>query len=1027
MGTFGKTTVGALRSSEQGYVEAYRHLCLETGVVTSISLYLTGGAAGRHARVAIYADKNGEPDILLGESASEEITSDGWHEFTGFNVQVSANTYYWLAFQVDSHDLKQAYDSSGGDGRYKLQAYSSFPNPFGTYSGSWANNFSIYATYTVSPPSTLTVDVTPKSATLLPNQSQTFTATVSGGTPPYTIQWIDNATGNVLGTGDTFTFTASDVGTYEIFARVTDNAGATADSQIITITVSPAVFDNCDQVDDWKVTAETPPLVIEVDTVDKVEGAGSLKGYFNGDYGGMFYKPSTVLLDFSQTPLLKFFMKLNDPIEGLKLEVVTGPGAEWNGFWYDILPQTAVGEWRQVEVDLRLPATGPAGKIPDLTSVKQISFFTWSATPGSPAFNWDYMTLEPGPAIPLQLTITPSEATCLVNESVTFQASTIGGQAPFGYKWYVNDVYMTTGNTFTFTPTVKGDYTIRCDVTDAEGKTASATASLHVLPTPPPPPPIPESPVYFKSEVRGVSVAYVWGPDYDLATIAETLYRYGINTVWVDVEVPYFISEDTWDGSMIFSDLTYHRIFIEECHKRGMHVIASLVTMMHAPTSPTDLRTLTSTGMIEWLDITKPLARELLKAIVVELATKYAFDGINLDYIRWEDRSDMPLGTEARDKFIADTGLSDVNWPTDVLSGGRYYWQFMNWRADVITELVGELFNTAKTANPNILISICPWEALGDAKWYWVLHIGQHAADMVDKGYCDFVSPMCYDEDASKVIQKVQWAYDLYVGSTEGKYPLIPWLSHSYFTPQEFANLMAQLKSIGIDGWIMNPYGGPGAESLPYPDVRLYLAALQEAGLMEPIWAIQNFSGKVNGNTATISWTTTVPTKSKIEYKDTPLFVGTVGTSNGITYKDIDYIPGTTQEDATLKTSHSFTIPITGSTQFRIQNTDENGVTVTSSPMTPAEVPPPPTPARVCFVATAAYGTPFAKEIDVLRVFRDRFMLRNWFGKLLVKSYYALGRYPAKIIRCSETLRFAVRKVLSVVVDILKGRGYRNG
>jgi hypothetical protein len=79
-------------------------------------------------------------------------------------------------------------------------------------------------------------------------------------------------------------------------------------------------------------------------------------------------------------------------------------------------------------------------------------------------------------------------------------------------------------------------------------------------------------------------------------------------------------------------------------------------------------------------------------------------------------------------------------------------------------------------------------------------------------------------------------------------------------------------------------------------------------------------------------------------------------------------------------------------------------------------VPPPP----ACFIATAAYGSPFTQELRVLRAFRDNFMLRNKAGQFLVNSYYCLGKYPAEIIRHSEILRLYVRTILSPIVQRLK-------
>ena len=73
-----------------------------------------------------------------------------------------------------------------------------------------------------------------------------------------------------------------------------------------------------------------------------------------------------------------------------------------------------------------------------------------------------------------------------------------------------------------------------------------------------------------------------------------------------------------------------------------------------------------------------------------------------------------------------------------------------------------------------------------------------------------------------------------------------------------------------------------------------------------------------------------------------------------------------------------------------------------------------------CFVATAAYGTPMASEVGVLRRFRDRHLRTNPVGRAFVAAYYAVGPYFADIIREDETLRGWTRAALSPIVRLLR-------
>lgn len=77
-----------------------------------------------------------------------------------------------------------------------------------------------------------------------------------------------------------------------------------------------------------------------------------------------------------------------------------------------------------------------------------------------------------------------------------------------------------------------------------------------------------------------------------------------------------------------------------------------------------------------------------------------------------------------------------------------------------------------------------------------------------------------------------------------------------------------------------------------------------------------------------------------------------------------------------------------------------------------------------CFIATAAYGTPLAHELDVLRSFRDQRMLNSQTGKILVSAYYVVSPPIASIISERQTLRKTVRHCIDPIVRGLKDRGF---
>ena len=68
-----------------------------------------------------------------------------------------------------------------------------------------------------------------------------------------------------------------------------------------------------------------------------------------------------------------------------------------------------------------------------------------------------------------------------------------------------------------------------------------------------------------------------------------------------------------------------------------------------------------------------------------------------------------------------------------------------------------------------------------------------------------------------------------------------------------------------------------------------------------------------------------------------------------------------------------------------------------------------PTTPGGCFIATAAYGTPMAKDVQTLREFRDQYLLTNPVGQALVGLYYKISPPIAEFITEHPTLKPIVR------------------
>jgi hypothetical protein len=71
-----------------------------------------------------------------------------------------------------------------------------------------------------------------------------------------------------------------------------------------------------------------------------------------------------------------------------------------------------------------------------------------------------------------------------------------------------------------------------------------------------------------------------------------------------------------------------------------------------------------------------------------------------------------------------------------------------------------------------------------------------------------------------------------------------------------------------------------------------------------------------------------------------------------------------------------------------------------------------------CFIATAAYGSSLAPQVDVLRTLRERYLRPYALGGVMIRVYETWSPPIADVIRSSDALRFAVRALLWPLVGL---------
>ena len=77
-----------------------------------------------------------------------------------------------------------------------------------------------------------------------------------------------------------------------------------------------------------------------------------------------------------------------------------------------------------------------------------------------------------------------------------------------------------------------------------------------------------------------------------------------------------------------------------------------------------------------------------------------------------------------------------------------------------------------------------------------------------------------------------------------------------------------------------------------------------------------------------------------------------------------------------------------------------------------------------CFVATAAYGSRMASDVELLRHVRDTLLEKTVIGELATQAYYTFGPAVAGVVGESELLRASARAVLQPIIARVRGLAY---
>ena len=146
-----------------------------------------------------------------------------------------------------------------------------------------------------------------------------------------------------------------------------------------------------------------------------------------------------------------------------------------------------------------------------------------------------------------------------------------------------------------------------------------------------------------------------------------------------------------------------------------------------------------------WLNASMPEPRQYLKDLFMEIVTKYALDGLHLDYIRYneDEIGHFGLSEFSRNAFKEKYGFD----PKSVAVGSKEWKLFDQWREDNVTSFVKEMTEAVKKENPNLLISAAVVPDPNHSR----THVLQNWKNWADNKILDFILTMAYTSDNAQL------------------------------------------------------------------------------------------------------------------------------------------------------------------------------------------------------------------------------------------------------------------------------------
>jgi len=236
----------------------------------------------------------------------------------------------------------------------------------------------------------------------------------------------------------------------------------------------------------------------------------------------------------------------------------------------------------------------------------------------------------------------------------------------------------------------------------------------------------------------------------------------------------YSSNYEPWGYYAGYNDPGYDplEIAIEEAHNKGLELHAWFNVFQTSSTiagSPARehpewiCRDQNNNPMTSYRSLSPGLkeVRDYTLKVAMEIVNKYDIDGLHLDYIRWNEHSNLSrsqTGTEKElqrlDGFISNEEINQIN-----NLSGRYLYDYLhpysagvpngfssweNWWRWSVTEFVRALHDSIQQVKPSVKLSAAVLGKYNWSGWQGYGSVFQDAALWYNEGYVDHLMPMHY-------------------------------------------------------------------------------------------------------------------------------------------------------------------------------------------------------------------------------------------------------------------------------------------